>query len=69
MNGFGLKPCPFCGSGDVELRPGIMFNGAVHCNSCTADVAFSAVELIVGKVERPWQEEIAESWNRRAGDE
>lgn len=33
-----LKPCPFCGSTDVELRAGVLFNGAVHCNTCTADV-------------------------------
>ena len=40
-----LKPCPFCGSKNVELRTGMVFNGAVHCNDCTADVVFDAVRL------------------------
>ena len=59
-----LKPCPFCGSGDVELRAGIVMNGAVHCNNCTADVVFSAVELVKNG-DRDWQTAVTNGWNRR----
>lgn len=60
-----LKPCPFCGSENVELRDGIMFNGAVHCNNCTADVIFYAVNLVVEETKKTWQEVMTENWNRR----
>lgn len=46
-----LKPCPFCGSKNVELRTGMVFNGAVHCNDCTADVVFDAEGSSVFKIE------------------
>ena len=42
-----LRACPFCGSSDVEYRHGIVMNGAVHCNNCTADVVFDAVRMVV----------------------
>lgn len=60
-----LKPCPFCGSDNVELRPGFAFNGAVHCNACTADVVFDAVLLnVTGDLN--WREKVTVGWNRRA---
>ena len=60
-----LKPCPFCGSTNVELRAGIMFNGAVHCNDCSADVVFNAVKLIAeGNCD--WITAVTNGWNRRA---
>lgn len=67
-----LKPCPFCGSEDVELRPGMFFNGAVHCNRCTADVVFDAVKLISENglhEETPWREAVTRGWNKRKDDD
>lgn len=61
-----LKPCPFCGSTDIEFRKGIMFNGAIHCNECTADVVFQAVALVADETGRSWQEVSAGAWNRRS---
>ena len=63
-----LKPCPFCGSTNVELRAGAFWNGAVHCNDCTADVVFAAVELIA-KGDRDWQSAVTEGWNKRPYDD
>lgn len=60
-----LKPCPFCGSQEVELRLGMMWNGAVHCNNCSADVVFDAVRLIF-EGDRDWQTTVTKGWNRRA---
>ena len=62
---FDLKPCPFCGSTNVELRKGMIWNGAVHCNDCSADVVFEAVELIA-KGDYDWQTAVTDGWNRRA---
>lgn len=59
-----LKPCPFCGSTDVELRHGMVFNGAVHCRNCTADVVFDAVKLI-REGDENWQDAVTKGWNRR----
>ena len=61
-----LKPCPFCGSGDVELRAGIVMNGAVHCNNCEADVVFDAVRLIRDR-DYDWRTAVSIGWNRRDG--
>lgn len=60
-----LKPCPFCGSENVELRAGALFNGAVHCNDCTADVVFDAVRLTLSGDDN-WRDAVIEGWNRRA---
>lgn len=59
-----LKPCPFCGSSDIELRPGMLWNGAVHCNNCSADVVFNAVKLFVNE-NNGWEESVTEGWNKR----
>ena len=59
-----LKPCPFCKSKDVELRAGMMFNGAVHCNNCSADVVFDAIRLIA-EGDYDWQTAVTNGWNRR----
>lgn len=61
-----LKPCPFCGSENVELRKGIMYNGAVHCNDCGADVIFEGVTLYCEETGDTWQEAETVRWNRRA---
>ena len=66
MDEIKLKPCPFCGSNDVRLRKGMMFNGAVHCNSCTADVVFEAVQLF--EEGGDWRQVVTNGWNRRVGD-
>ena len=60
-----LKPCPFCGSEDVELRDGCLFNGAVHCNTCSADVVFAAVKSL-SQGGDSWKENCIAGWNRRA---
>ena len=57
-----LKPCPFCGSKDVVLRPGIIHSGAIHCNNCTADVVFNAVMNFMGA---NWEETTVTGWNKR----
>jgi len=62
-----LKRCPFCGSENIELRKGVMFNGAVHCNGCTADVVFDAVRLIRDG-DFDWQSAVSEKWNMRVGE-
>lgn len=59
-----LKPCPFCGSENVELRSGVMFNGAVHCNNCSADVVFDAVKLVIEE-DADWKTAVTNGWNRR----
>ena len=64
-----LLPCPFCGSTEVELRKGMLFNGAVHCNCCSADVVFDAVRLLNEDgiyEETPWREAVTKGWNHRA---
>lgn len=60
-----LKPCPFCGSANVSLRPGMMWNGAVHCDNCSADVVFDAVRLIK-EGGYDWKTAVTIGWNRRA---
>ena len=62
-----LKPCPFCGSKNVGLRPGVMWNGAVHCDDCSADVVFDAVRLIF-QGDYNWEDAVTAGWNRRADD-
>ena len=62
-----LKPCPFCGSNDVELRSGFMFNGAVHCNNCTADVVFDACRLTLTG-DNNWQKAVTDGWNKRVSE-
>ena len=63
-----LKCCPFCGSTNVELRFGMFFNGAVHCNNCTADVVFGAVKLVC-EDDSDWQNAVIEGWNRRVNSD
>ena len=63
-----LKPCLFCGSMDVELRASAIFNGAVHCNNCSADVVFDAVRLIA-EGDYNWQTAVTNGWNRRVENE
>ena len=60
-----LKPCPFCGSTDVELRAGAVFHGAVHCNACTADVVFDAMRMIE-QGDYDCETAVTDSWNGRA---
>lgn len=62
-----LRSCPFCGSADVELRSGIIMNGAVHCNNCTADVIFDAVRLVC-EGDYDWKSAVTDGWNRRVND-
>ena len=63
-----LKPCPFCGGTNIELRAGVMFNGAVHCNNCTADVVFDAVRMIK-EGDCDWQSVVTKGWNTRTPKE
>ena len=59
-----LKCCPFCGGKNIVLRQGALFNGAVHCLDCTADVVFDAVRMIA-KCDYDWQTAVTNGWNRR----
>ena len=59
-----LKSCPFCGSTNVVLREGAMWNGAVHCLDCTADVVFDAVRMIKDG-DYNWKSAITKGWNNR----
>lgn len=62
-----LKPCPFCGSEDVDLVRLFLGTSAVRCNRCDADVVFySTVTLDVGLEQ---DEAVSELWNRRAARE
>ena len=63
-----LKCCPFCGSTNVVLRHGAMWNGAVHCLDCTADVVFDAVRMIK-EGDYDWQTAITKGWNNRADNQ
>ena len=67
QNRQSLRECPFCGSTDVELRRGMIINGAVHCNNCTADVVFDAVRL-VRDGDDDWQTAVTVGWNKREGN-
>lgn len=62
-----LKPCPFCGSKDIELRAGVVFNGAAHCKNCSADVVFDAVRMIA-EGDYDWKTSVTNGWNNRAED-
>lgn len=55
-----LKPCPFCGSKNVELK----INGLVQCYHCTACVVFITDELKKG-FDPNWLTSAVENWNRR----
>lgn len=52
-----LKPCPFCGSENIELVAGDAWPW-VRCRSCLASSAMEDAE-----------EDAIEKWNRRANDE
>ena len=58
-----LKPCPFCGSGDVVLRP--FWNGTYQVG-CTQEQCRGHV--MSGPQYESRKAAIA-AWNRRAGDE
>lgn len=51
----------------MELRSGMIMNGAVHCNNCTADVVFDAVRL-VRDGDYDWQTAVTVGWNKREGN-
>jgi Lar family restriction alleviation protein len=59
-----LKPCPFCGSEDLEITErGTLW---VDCNICGATVSFSFV--VGGELENEGKlvrEKFTELWNRR----
>ena len=64
MGNVKLKPCPFCGSGNLTLRNDAWFEVAVRCNNCTADVAFDAAHL----AENPDLATV-DLWNRRVNND
>jgi Lar family restriction alleviation protein len=51
MSKFKLKPCPFCGSTNIEHSKIWIF---IACNNCKAQIS------------RPSEKEAVEAWNRRA---
>lgn len=48
-----LKPCPFCGSKAIQVRPHTRF--WIVCENCLAEIATYATK-----------EDAIEAWNRRA---
>ena len=59
-----LKPCPFCGSTNIELRKGLFWGGGIHCYECTADVVFDSVKLVADK-NCDWKTALTDAWNKR----
>ena len=57
MGKIELKPCPFCGSTNVQLRPTdsnyVYYH--VQCNNCMAQGGA-----------RIWEEDAVAAWNQRA---
>ena len=64
MSEIKLKPCPFCGSDDVQINKGAMWGHAVHCNHCGADVIFWGL-LHCDNPNYDYSDELASNWNRR----
>lgn len=62
-----IKPCPFCGSADVELKNGMMWGYAVHCNECGADVIFHGL-LRADNLDYDYSDEVIRAWNTRKGE-
>jgi Lar family restriction alleviation protein len=63
-----LKPCPFCGSGDVEVCVGHHANtdAKVLCKTCEAESSLFGADDWTGKDYRP---EAIAAWNRRSAPE
>ena len=63
-----LKPCPFCGSHDVQLVAeygdvlGRQYAWGVRCDKCNADFFIDLDSSDDGR------EETIDAWNRREGD-
>ena len=56
-----LKPCPFCGSDDIEIRQPIQDSWMFHCHQCHAAVQFLTCDC--------WgstNHAAVLAWNRRA---
>lgn len=53
-----LKPCPFCGSTNIEIRYDERDSCYIHCLICDVWVSTGTFE--------PSYEDIVELWNRRA---
>ena len=65
-----LKPCPFCGGNNIELRYGYSygrpnFHGKARCLDCNA-VKHS---LLSSDTEEEAYQAAAAAWNRRANNE
>ena len=56
-----LKPCPFCGSHDIEIKQVIQDSWMIHCHQCHAAVQFLKNECWSSKTHA-----VIASWNRRA---
>lgn len=68
MSDIELKPCPFCGSDDVQINKGATWGHAVHCNNCGADVIFWGL-LHCDNLDYDYSDELASEWNRRVEHE
>ena len=66
-----LKPCPFCGSDDVEIvrqdweEDETSHHNTVNCNHCGATVSFAVCECTRG-YESISADETVRMWNTRA---
>lgn len=56
-----LKPCPFCGSEDLEIKQVIQDSWMIHCHQCHAAVQFLKNECWSSKTHA-----VIDSWNQRA---
>lgn len=69
MNGYGLKPCPFCG-GKAELITTVINSNAecnIKCQSCGARTRPLVLVSNVGTNDEPSEHfKSFDLWNRRA---
>ena len=55
-----LKPCPFCGGSNLQLRIKPPFIGEVHCCDCLIDMVIKEYPL-----DGDLAEQLVKIWNRR----
>ena len=55
-----LKPCPFCGGTNLQLRVRPPFVAEIHCEGCMIDVVIKEDQL-----KGNWAQQAITIWNRR----
>lgn len=70
-----VRPCPFCGSGDIELQNTHRACYVVVCLGCDAEVhgesfgVYLKSENLTMRHHKSAKQSALEKWNRRATDE